>query len=99
MTVLVDPPIWPLRGRRFAHLASDRSLDELHAFAVALGLPSRAFHGDHYDLPEEWVPAAVDAGAQEVSARELVRRLRASGLRRRPTAHAPSAGTVSPCAP
>ena len=82
MTVMVDPPVWPFRGRRFAHLASDTSYDELHRFAARLGLPARAFHDDHYDIPEEWVPRAVALGAEEVDARELARRLRRAGLRR-----------------
>lgn len=80
--ILVDQAIWPAHGRRFAHLVSDESFDELHAFAAALGLPERAFHRDHYDIPGEWIPDAIAAGATEVDARELVKRLRASGLRR-----------------
>lgn len=83
MTILVDQAIWELRGRRFAHLASDESYDELHRFARALGLPERAFHGDHYDLPADHVPRAVEMGAVTVDARVLVRRLREAGLRRR----------------
>ncbi len=83
MTILVDQPIWELRGRRFAHLASDVSFAELHRFARVLGLPRRAFHHDHYDLPGEYVPHAVDLGAHQVDARELTRRLRGAGLRRR----------------
>lgn len=81
--ILVDRPIWPAHGRRFAHLASDVSHDELHTFATELGLPRRAFHGDHYDLPAEWWDPAVAAGAVEVDPRLLVRRLRTAGLRRR----------------
>ena len=79
--ILVDAAIWPAHGRRFAHLVSDDSHDELHAFADRLGLPRRAFHRDHYDLPEELRDAALELGAQEVSARELVRRLQRAGLR------------------
>lgn len=82
--ILVDRPIWPAHGRRFAHLVSDESYDELHRFAAALDLPARAFHGDHYDLPDAWWDDAVAAGAQPVDPRELVRRLKAAGLRRRP---------------
>lgn len=82
--ILVDRPIWPAHGRRFAHLVSDVSLPELHAFAAALGLPARAFHRDHYDLPDTWWDAAVAAGAEVVDPRDLVRRLRGAGLRRRP---------------
>lgn len=80
--ILVDRPIWPAHGRRFAHLVSDTSLDELHEFAARLGLPERAFHRDHYDLPDAWWERAVAAGAEPVESREIVRRLRAAGLRR-----------------
>lgn len=84
--ILVDQPIWRAHGRRFAHLVSDESLDELHRFATELGLPDRAFHLDHYDLPDGWWPKAIGMGATEVDPRELVRRLRESGLRVRPSA-------------
>lgn len=80
--ILVDRPIWPAHGRRFAHLVSDESLEELHHFAIGIGLPARAFHRDHYDLPDAWWDDAVAAGAEVVDAREIVRRLRAAGLRR-----------------
>ena len=40
------------------------------------------FQGDHYDLPEELRDAAIALGAQPVTGRELITRLRASGLRR-----------------
>lgn len=82
--ILVDRPLWSAHGRRFAHLVSDRSLYELHAFAREIGLPRRAFHADHYDLPDELWARAIAHGAVEVDPRELVRRLRASGLRVRP---------------
>lgn len=82
--ILVDQPIWPAHGRRFAHLVSDESLDELHRFAATVGLPARAFHGDHYDLPDHWWDDAVAAGATPVDPRLLVRRLREAGLRRPP---------------
>lgn len=82
--ILVDRPIWPAHGRRFAHLVSDHDLGELHGFAAGIDLPRRAFHRDHYDLPDEWWDRAVAAGAVPVDPRELVRRLKAAGLRRRP---------------
>lgn len=84
--ILVDRPIWPAHGRLFAHLISDHSFEELHAFARRLRLPHRAFHHDHYDLPESWWQQAIDLGAVEVDARVLARRLRASGLRVPPAA-------------
>ena len=88
--ILVDQAIWPAHGRRFAHLVSDTSYDELHEFAGRLGLPERAFHRDHYDLPDAWWDDAVANGATVVDARELVKRLRAAGLRQRKTASRPS---------
>ncbi|MEU0565325.1 DUF4031 domain-containing protein [Nonomuraea sp. NPDC005983] len=84
MTVLIDPPNWPgPRGLMWSHLVSDSSLDELHTFAVLLGVPRRAFDRDHYDVPETVHAHAVSLGAQAVSSRELLGRLIAGGLRRR----------------
>jgi hypothetical protein len=80
--ILIDPPAVPWRGRLWSHLASDESLEELHGFAAALGVPERGFDRDHYDVPAEHYQAALDAGAEPVSSREIVRRLRAAGLRR-----------------
>lgn len=88
MAILVDQAVWPWRGRLWAHLTSDVSMRELHAFAEALEIPRRGFGGDHYDVPEEYVPRCVEAGAQVVTGRELVARLTAAGLRRRRTAEA-----------
>lgn len=82
MAVLIDPPSWQARGRRWSHLASDSSVAELHAFAAGIGVPRRGFEGDHYDVPEERYAAAIAAGAIPVSTRELLRRLQGSGLRR-----------------
>ena len=81
MSVLVDTAQYPAHGRVWAHLASDASPAELHAFAARLGIPARSFEGDHYDIPAESVAAAVALGARQVSTRELLLRLRASGLR------------------
>ena len=81
MAVLVDPPLWPRHGRLWSHLVSDTSLEELHAFAAAAGIPRRGFDLDHYDVPDEQHDRLVELGAEAVGTRELVRRLRASGLR------------------
>jgi Protein of unknown function (DUF4031) len=81
VAVLIDQPLWWWRGRRWCHLVSDDTLEELHAFAASAGIPSRGFQGDHYDIPEEHRDRVVAAGAHEVDSRELVRRLRAAGLR------------------
>ena len=82
MTILVDQAVWPWRGRRWAHLVSDESYDELHRFAAQLGVPRRAFQGDHYDVHADAREQAIALGAEAVDARVLVRRLNASGLRR-----------------
>jgi hypothetical protein len=82
--ILVDEARWPWRGRRWAHLASDTSYDELHLFAARLGVPRRAFQGDHYDLPTEVRLQAIRLGARPVTSRELLVRLRGAGLRLTP---------------
>jgi len=79
--ILLDPPLWPRHERLWSHLVSDTSLDELHAFAARAGIPPRAFDLDHYDVPDERYDELVALGAVPVGTRELVRRLRASGLR------------------
>ncbi len=73
MTVYIDPPTWPGHGRLWSHLISDLSYDELHRFAAGLGVPSRAFERDHYDVrptatrtpcaPGQWRSAAARGGA------------------------------------
>jgi hypothetical protein len=83
VTILVDPPTWPGHGRLWSHLVSDTSYEELHAFAARVGLPRRAFERDHYDVIAERFDDVLAAGAQLVSSREIVARLRAAGLRQR----------------
>jgi len=85
VTILIDPPNAAGHGRLWSHLASDESYAELHAFARLLGIPERGFDRDHYDVPEERYAAVVAAGAEPVTSRELVARLRDAGLRRRRT--------------
>jgi len=76
MAILLDAARWPAHDTLWAHLVSDESLEELHAFARRTGVPERSFDLDHYDVPE-----LLAAGAIPVGARELVERLRSSGLR------------------
>jgi hypothetical protein len=84
--IYVDSARWTgtgrAAGRLWAHLASDVCYPELHVFAEALGVPRRGFDRDHYDIPESLVPVAVWLGARQVASQEIVRRLRAAGLRR-----------------
>ena len=81
MTVLIDQPIWPAHNTLWAHIISDTSLEELHAFAEAAGIPRRGFDLDHYDVPAHKWAELVALGAQPVGVREFVQRLEASGLR------------------
>lgn len=82
--ILIDTAIWPAHGRLWCHVVSDTSLEELHEFARAMGIPDRGFEGDHYDLPEDMRSKAVELGARVVTSRELVTALYDSGLRPRP---------------
>ena len=81
MTVLIDQPIWPAHNTLWAHIVSDTSLEELHAFAEAAGIPRRGFDLDHYDVPAHKWHELVALGAQPIGVREFVQRLEASGLR------------------
>ena len=82
MAILVDSPRWPWRGGLWAHLVSDTSYEELHAFAALLGVPRRGFQRDHYDIPAAVRGRAIELGAVYVRSTVLVRRLRGAGLRR-----------------
>ena len=81
VALLIDTPRWAAHGRLWAHLVSDTSLNELHAFAALAGIPERSFEGDHYDVPAERHADVVGAGARLVEGRELVKALQRSGLR------------------
>ncbi|GAB3556962.1 DUF4031 domain-containing protein [Spelaeicoccus albus] len=81
MGIFIDEPLWPAHGTEWSHLVSDRSMAELHRFAGATGIPARAFDGDHYDVPAAQLAALVDAGAERVGTRSMVRILMSSGLR------------------
>jgi hypothetical protein len=81
MTVLIDEAVWPAHGTLWGHLVSDESLDELHAFARAAGIPARGFDNDHYDYPARNRDDLIARGAVPVSSRELLQRLQAAGLR------------------
>lgn len=88
--ILIDPPRWPAHGTLFSHLVSDASLAELHGFGRAAGIPPQAYDHDHYDVPAKRYADLVAAGARAVDSRELLRRLRAGGLRVRPRDKTPT---------
>lgn len=81
MAVYIDPAVFKKPGgrKRYCHLAAD-TLEELHAFAAALGVKRHFFHSSakhiHYDLGEELRAPAIAAGAIEVTSRELAVRAR-----------------------
>lgn len=79
--ILIDQPQWPAHGVSWAHVVSDESLAELHTFAQRVGLPTRSFDLDHYDVPQTRHAELIAAGAVLVQRRELIRRLARSGLR------------------
>lgn len=93
--ILIDEPTWPAHGTVWGHVVSDHSLEELHAFARAAGLPARGFDHDHYDYPLARRDDLVAAGAVLVGSTELVRRLVAAGLRVRPVEKTPSRALAS----
>lgn len=95
--ILVDPiTSYPpemtrgLPGRRWCHMVSDTSEEELHAFAERIGMKREWFQSRengkasaaHYDLTPPRRVRAVALGAVEVTSRELVMR-NYDGLRRR----------------
>lgn len=61
-------------GRKWCHLVSDTSLQELHEFAGHIGLKSAWFQRNHYELTPGMRVRAVRAGAVEITVRELVER-------------------------
>ena len=77
-----------LRYKQWCHMVSDTSEDELHAFAVKLGLRREwaqlrpKASAAHYDLVPTKRALALRLGAIEVTSRELVLR-NYDGLRRR----------------
>jgi hypothetical protein len=69
MAVYVDEAIWPFQGRKWCHLLAD-DIDELHRFAVRLGLHRSSYQGPpktsspHYDLTSFERSRALRYGAQ-----------------------------------
>ena len=81
MTVYVDFPIWARAGVKnprtlYAHMVAN-SLKELHEFAITIGVKKHFFHkspsAHHYDITEKQYEAAMKAGAQQVTSKELLK--------------------------
>lgn len=81
---LVEYPHEPYGHRYWCHMMSDNltdaGLEELHAMAHAIGLARARFQNKprlpHYDLTPTLRQLALEQGAQEVSAKQLVQRCR-----------------------
>jgi hypothetical protein len=80
MAVYVDDALWQWHGLRWCHLLAD-DIDELHRFAVALGLHRSSYQGlktgkPHYDLTAFERDRALRLGAVLCSREEIVAVLR-----------------------
>ncbi len=77
MTAYVDPAVFkkPNGRKSYAHLVAD-TVAELHAFAASIGVKPHFFHKSasylHYDITEEQRTKAIEAGATEVSSKQLL---------------------------
>lgn len=85
LTILVDEARWPWRGTKWCHLVSDDNFAELHTFAGEIGQRRVGFQGDHYDIDVDTREIALAHGAVPAESREIVRRMKNAGLRRRPS--------------
>lgn len=54
------------------HMMAD-SVEELHAMADTIGIDRKHFQGDHYDICKAKRKLAVEAGAVEITQRQMVR--------------------------
>lgn len=75
MSVYIDNARNSFRGMRMAHMIAD-TLEELHAMADNIGLRREWFQGNasfpHYDVALTRRVAAIKAGAQAITSKELV---------------------------
>ena len=78
MAILIDEARWWFRGRRWCHLVSDASLEELHRFAETRASAGAASRVTTTTCPR-LRPALIAGGAQVVPSRELLQRLREAG--------------------
>jgi hypothetical protein len=73
MAVYVDDmylyAIGRFRGMRMSHLIADTA-DELHVFALRIGMKREWYQGDHYDIPLPRRHDALAAGATAVTYRQ-----------------------------
>lgn len=72
MSVYVDDAVYPLGRMIMCHMMAD-SVKELHAMADTIGVDRKHFQGDHYDICKAKRKLAVEAGAIEITQRQMVR--------------------------
>lgn len=74
MSVYVDDmhrlPMGRLGRMKMSHMIADTE-DELHAMAARIGVARKWYQGDHYDIALSKRALAVEAGAIEVTLRQL----------------------------
>lgn len=79
MTVYVDDmykyPLGQFGRMKMSHMISDDEA-ELHAMAGRIGVARRWYQGDHYDISISMRRLAVEAGAVEISMRQLASMVR-----------------------
>ncbi|MEM7289462.1 MAG: DUF4031 domain-containing protein [Pseudomonadota bacterium] len=88
MTVYVDDMYIQFGRMKMCHLMSDEPEgvhDEIHEFANRIGMRRSWFDEDHYDVSISLRKKAVEAGAIEISWREMVKVRRAKYGRERRT--------------
>jgi hypothetical protein len=95
MTCYVDDACMPYGRMKMCHMVAD-TLDELHAMADRIGIKRKWFQvgarEPHYDICLAKRALAIEAGAVEVSTRQLVEILRGYRERRGTSRHAPVGG-------
>lgn len=79
MIYVDDLRVYNRKRSKWCHMATDGDQSELHDFAASIGLKRHYFHHSggrlpHYDLVGNKRALAVQRGAKEVEATELVRR-------------------------
>ena len=63
----------PWKGKLWCHLITDGDDNELHGFALRLGLRREWYQGDHYDITLSKRAIAIKLGAALVTGAEMVR--------------------------
>lgn len=79
--IYIDNPKWTRASaknprKQYSHMVSDISLEELHQFALWIGVKPHFFHNSnikHYDISGEEINKAIAAGATLVGSKELVK--------------------------